>query len=83
MKLTELIHNRKEYFDKIIPKKCEDALSFEQIQGPLYSSSLDNKNIVKDLLPLIMNDKTKLTEVIVDTWLNKRATKDFLNTKCY
>ena len=77
--LQQVVQSRMDKMATYIPKGYNTDPYQDTVQGPLFLASTESKHIVKGLIPLIKKSSGELTIQVIDTWLEKRAKKDFLN----
>ena len=76
--LYKLVESRIKRMSTFIPKGFNSDPLQSTVQGTLFLSSGDTSEISKELVPLIKKNPGKLTELIIDAWLETRASRDFL-----
>ena len=80
--LFEVVLSRVARMSVYLPKEIDKTDDFQEtLQGSLFKSSSSSKAISKELIPRIAKAKTVLTTVVVDTWLENRAKRDYLKAK--
>ena len=77
LSIIELVKLRMKRMSTFIPKNLDLSNPQNTLQGTLFLSSADPKEVSKELIPIIKDNPNRLTKSIIDTWLEERATKDF------
>ena len=78
--LQELVEKRITRMSSYVPKIVDSTdIAQDTLQGKRFLSSAENSTIVSKLIPMIRKSKAQLTITVIDTYLERRAKKDYLH----